>query len=172
MARKLPSKDVVIIGLGWTGSILGYELAKAGLDVVAIERGVQHDVRQDVDGQRQVLVQHLDVVAGVFLRRERIELAADRVDRLRDILGRPRPGALEEHVLDKVGDAVQLRLFVPRSGLDPNADRDGADVLHLLGQHNQTVGQHLAPDVAEFFHHDDSLCPVLSSRASAGSPTP
>src|SRR5665647_2031101 len=39
MARKLPPKDVVIIGLGWTGSILGYELAKAGLDVVAIERG-------------------------------------------------------------------------------------------------------------------------------------
>ena len=37
MARKLPPKDVVIIGLGWTGSILGYELAKAGLDVVAIE---------------------------------------------------------------------------------------------------------------------------------------
>jgi ketopantoate reductase len=31
MARKLPPKDVVIIGLGWTGSILGYELAKAGL---------------------------------------------------------------------------------------------------------------------------------------------
>ena len=29
MARKLPAKDVVIIGLGWTGSILGYELAKA-----------------------------------------------------------------------------------------------------------------------------------------------
>ena len=34
MARKLPAKDVVIIGLGWTGSILAYELAKAGLDVV------------------------------------------------------------------------------------------------------------------------------------------
>jgi hypothetical protein len=28
MARKLPAMDVVIIGLGWTGSILGYELEK------------------------------------------------------------------------------------------------------------------------------------------------
>ena len=39
MARKLPAKDVVIIGLGWTGSIMAYELADAGLDVIAIERG-------------------------------------------------------------------------------------------------------------------------------------
>jgi gluconate 2-dehydrogenase alpha chain len=47
MARKLPSKDVVIIGLGWTGSILGYELAKAGLEVVAIERGPWRDTATD-----------------------------------------------------------------------------------------------------------------------------
>lgn len=47
MARKLPRKDVVIIGLGWTGSILGYELAKAGLDVVAIERGPWRDTATD-----------------------------------------------------------------------------------------------------------------------------
>src|SRR5580692_2668443 len=43
MARKLPAKDVVIIGLGWTGSILGYEMARAGLDVVALERGPWRD---------------------------------------------------------------------------------------------------------------------------------
>ena len=47
MARKLPPKDVVIIGLGWTGSILGHELAKAGLDVVAIERGPWRDTATD-----------------------------------------------------------------------------------------------------------------------------
>ena len=43
MAKKLPAKDVVIIGLGWTGSILGYEMAKAGLNVVALERGPWRD---------------------------------------------------------------------------------------------------------------------------------
>src|ERR1700704_530655 len=47
MARKLPSRDVVIIGLGWTGTILAYELAKAGLDVVAIERGPWRDTATD-----------------------------------------------------------------------------------------------------------------------------
>jgi gluconate 2-dehydrogenase alpha chain len=39
MTTKLPAKDVVIIGLGWTGSILAHELTEAGLDVIAIERG-------------------------------------------------------------------------------------------------------------------------------------
>jgi gluconate 2-dehydrogenase alpha chain len=47
MARKLPSKNVVVIGLGWTGSIVAYELAKAGLDVMAIERGPWRDTASD-----------------------------------------------------------------------------------------------------------------------------
>ncbi len=47
MARKLPSKDVVIVGLGWTGSILANELTAEGLDVVAIERGPWRDTATD-----------------------------------------------------------------------------------------------------------------------------
>jgi gluconate 2-dehydrogenase alpha chain len=43
MATKLPAKEVVIIGLGWTGSILAHELTEEGLDVVAIERGPWRD---------------------------------------------------------------------------------------------------------------------------------
>lgn len=39
MARKDPKKDAVIVGLGWTGSIMGMELAEEGLDVLALERG-------------------------------------------------------------------------------------------------------------------------------------
>ena len=47
MARKLPPKDVAIIGLGWTGSILAHELAQEGLDIVAIERGPWRDTATD-----------------------------------------------------------------------------------------------------------------------------
>jgi len=47
MTVKLPHKDAVIIGLGWTGSILAYELCDAGLDVVAIERGPWRDTALD-----------------------------------------------------------------------------------------------------------------------------
>ena len=58
-------------------------------DLFLDERRTHDDVRQQLDGERQVLVEHLDVVAGVLLRGERVELPADRVDRLRDVLGRP-----------------------------------------------------------------------------------
>ena len=47
MARKLPKKDVAIIGLGWTGSIVANELTDEGLDVVAIERGPWRDAPTD-----------------------------------------------------------------------------------------------------------------------------
>jgi gluconate 2-dehydrogenase alpha chain len=47
MSRRLPAKDVVIVGLGWTGSILALELARSGLDVVAIERGPWRDTAAD-----------------------------------------------------------------------------------------------------------------------------
>ena len=47
MARLLPKKDAVIIGLGWTGAILAQQLTEAGLDVVAIERGPWRDTATD-----------------------------------------------------------------------------------------------------------------------------
>jgi gluconate 2-dehydrogenase alpha chain len=47
MARKLPHKDVVIVGLGWTGCILAHELTDEGLDVIAIERGPWRDEATD-----------------------------------------------------------------------------------------------------------------------------
>jgi len=43
MAKKLPPRDAVIVGLGWTGSILAHELCDAGLSVTAIERGPWRD---------------------------------------------------------------------------------------------------------------------------------
>src|SRR6202011_6155896 len=47
MSRRLPKKDVVIIGLGWTGSIMAHELTDEGLDVIAIERGPWRDAPTD-----------------------------------------------------------------------------------------------------------------------------
>lgn len=39
MARTEKKVDAVIVGLGWTGAIMGMELTDTGLDVVALERG-------------------------------------------------------------------------------------------------------------------------------------
>jgi gluconate 2-dehydrogenase alpha chain len=39
MSKTLPAVDVVIVGAGWTGSVIGKELAASGLQVVVLERG-------------------------------------------------------------------------------------------------------------------------------------
>lgn len=39
MVNKRPKADAVIVGLGWCGSLMAEELTRAGLNVVAIERG-------------------------------------------------------------------------------------------------------------------------------------
>src|ERR1700732_5483277 len=47
MATKLKAVDAVVVGLGWTGGILGKELAEAGLKVVALERGAMRTSAKD-----------------------------------------------------------------------------------------------------------------------------
>jgi gluconate 2-dehydrogenase alpha chain len=39
MARRMPAVDVVLVGMGWTGTIMAKELAAAGMKVVGLERG-------------------------------------------------------------------------------------------------------------------------------------
>ena len=45
MTTRLKEVDAVMVGMGWTGSILARELTKAGLNVVGLERGI--DVRPE-----------------------------------------------------------------------------------------------------------------------------
>ena len=47
MATLLKEVDAVVIGVGWTGSILARELTKAGLQVVGLERGAKRTPRED-----------------------------------------------------------------------------------------------------------------------------
>ena len=116
------------------------------LDVVRPERRPHHDVRQHVDRQRQMLVEGLDVIARVFLRGKRVHLPADGVDRLGDVFSAARFGALEQHVLDEMGDAVQLERCVAGAARKPHADAHRPDMRHPLGKEAETVGKHVAND--------------------------
>jgi gluconate 2-dehydrogenase alpha chain len=41
MTTRLKEVDAVVVGMGWTGSIVARELTRAGLDVVGLERGAE-----------------------------------------------------------------------------------------------------------------------------------
>jgi gluconate 2-dehydrogenase alpha chain len=47
VTTKLPSVDVLLIGFGWTGAIMGQELTDSGLNVLALERGAWRDTPID-----------------------------------------------------------------------------------------------------------------------------
>ena len=47
MATRLKDVDAVMVGMGWTGSIMARELTKAGLHVVGLERGANRVPSED-----------------------------------------------------------------------------------------------------------------------------
>jgi gluconate 2-dehydrogenase alpha chain len=47
MARTMKAVDAVMVGMGWSGSIMARELTKAGLTVVGLERGAPKSPQDD-----------------------------------------------------------------------------------------------------------------------------
>ena len=80
-----------------------------GVDVV--EARAEDHVAHHVDGRDEVLVGHAGVDDRVLARRRSVQLAAERVEGLGDLLRVEAVGALEQEVLDEVREA-RLR---PRS---------------------------------------------------------
>jgi len=76
----------------------------------------------------------------------RVELSADRIDGLRDVLRGPARRALEEHVLDEVRDAAALGGFMARAARQPDADADRADRRHPLSEKTKTVTENVSDD--------------------------
>ncbi len=74
-ATRLPAKDVVVIGLGWTGAILANELTDAGLNVVAIERGPWRDTASDFPPSYAPDELRYRIRHDLFLRPEQVTLS-------------------------------------------------------------------------------------------------
>ena len=116
--------------------------ALLALDLVRVEAGVAQHVDEHVERRVARLGRATDVVAGVLLAGEGVELAADRVDLAGDVTrGRAPLGPLEEHVLGEVRDPVRLGCFVARAGRQHHDARHGLRVRHRRGQDPQAVLQ-------------------------------
>ncbi len=120
-AEDGPAEGVIlpeVLGEGLVDEVVGVVLVHLDLfeddalfafEVGLGELGVQDEVGEDVEGGRHVLVEHLDVEADGLLAGEGVEVAADGVDLAGDVLRGAGGGALEDHVLDEVGEAVFRR---------------------------------------------------------------
>ncbi len=109
-------------------------------DVVGKTAAAQHHVGNQVDGQLEVGVEHMRVVARVLPGRERVQFAANGVDRLRDFHRRTRRRGLEQQVLQEVRRTGNACALVTRAHVDPDADRRRMHRRDVLGDHSQATG--------------------------------
>ena len=150
LGEELVDQDV---GIVFVDLDLFEDHAALALDVSGGEDGIEHQVGEHVEGDGHMVGQRLDVEADGFLAGEGVEVAADGVHLAGDVLGGAGAGALEEHVLDKVGDAVGFGGLAAGAGLDPHAHGHGAQVVHALGQNDQAVRQYGAAKISFGVHH-------------------
>ncbi len=131
--------------------------AALALNVGRVEDRVQHQVGQHIQRNGDVLGQRLDVEADGLLAGEGVQVAADGVHLPGNLLRGAGAGALEEHVLHKVGDAVHLRRLAAGAGFDPHPHGHRTHVLHPLGQHDQAVRQYGAAKISLGGHRSPVL---------------
>jgi hypothetical protein len=81
------------------------------------------------------------VVAGVLLGGERVQLAADRIHRLRDVDSGARRGRLEQQVFQEVRGAGHGGTLVTRSDTYPHPYRGRANPGQVFGDNPQTAGK-------------------------------
>jgi len=117
-------------------------------DVVGREGGVQDEVGEEVERGGDVFVEDLDVETDGLFAGEGVEIATDGVDFAGEVLGGAGGGALEDHVLDEVRDAVGGGGLVAGAAVDPDTHGDGAEVGHALGEDQEAVGERGLADVA------------------------
>ncbi len=129
---------VVVRGVFGLGDFLQND-GSLPLDFFPIEDRIEKNVGQKIDGQGQMLVEDLGVVAGVFLSRKGIQDSPHGIDLLGDPGGAALFGPFEKQVLDEVGDPALVALLVARSILDPYPKADGARIGHLFGENTDAV---------------------------------
>ncbi len=112
-----------------------------GLDVVGAEGGVPQHVGQDVERELELRVGDAHVEHGVLVGGERVHLAADRLDRLRDLACAQPLGALEQQVLEEVARAPLRALLVARAAPDPRAEGHRAESGKRFGDDAQARGR-------------------------------
>src|SRR6476646_3702203 len=118
--------------------------------VVGIEFGTKHEIGDDVKSDGQMLVEHFGVITNLLFRSESVEHAADRNQFAGNSFRGAALGAFENHVLDEMREAVFFRDLAAGAVANPNADGDGTDVGHGLGDDHEAISENMLLDVTRF----------------------
>jgi hypothetical protein len=115
-----------------------------GVELGLGEVGVDGDVGQQLQASAEVLGRQHDVVVGVVVRGEGVALPAQPLDETVDRAGWSGRRALEEHVLEVVGEPELVRGLVAAARPQPELERHHLAGAVLVDDHHDAAGQNLA----------------------------
>ena len=115
--------DEVLRGVLVHRDLLEHDLA-LGVHLRGLELWLEQHVGHHVQRRLEVGVEDARIDDRVLLGGGGVQLAAQAVEDLGDLHRRVAGRALEQEVLDEMRDALLSAYLVPRSGSDPDADRD------------------------------------------------
>lgn len=116
--------------------------------LLSIECGILQDVSENIDRKRRVLSQDTRVVIGVFDACGSVQLTTDGLDLFCDATRRAGLGALEGHMLQKMGYPVLVHILRAGSGSHPHAKSRRFQMRHLVGDDRHPVIE----DCCLYFH--------------------
>ena len=108
-------------------------------DIARRERGIHKNVRNNVDCQFEMFIEHHGMITRLLARGKRVERAAERFHRSGDLTRGALSRPLEQHVFDHVRGAFFGCAFVARSDVDPYAKSRRADCGDFLRDNSQTA---------------------------------
>lgn len=114
--------------------------------LLRIEDRVLHRVGEDVDPHAELAGGEGGVVAGHVEGREGVDAAAHALHRARDLAHVAALGALEEHVLVEVGQALLAGALVRRAHVRPDLDLRHGRHVHLAEDEGEAVRERLEVD--------------------------
>src|SRR6266481_1835013 len=121
--------------------------------IFGIELGPQNEIGNDVERNREMLVEHFGVEANLFFGGEGVQHSADGIHLSRNGFRGAPLRAFEDHVLHEMGQAIFFQYFAARAVAHPNADRDGTYVGHCLRNDHQAIGEDVLANVASLRCH-------------------
>ncbi|MNE98755.1 hypothetical protein D3C80_1973200 [compost metagenome] len=86
-----------------------------------------------------MLIQHFCIIACIFLRGKCIDVAANRIKLLGNILGAKAVGAFKEHMFNEMGNTVVQGIFIAGTGSDPDSKGNGPAGRNFFCNHPQAV---------------------------------
>ena len=116
--------EVVVDKFGWA-VLIGIDLLEDDLllllNLAFGEGGMEDDVGKEFETTLQMDRQGGSIDAGLLLGGEGVELAPYPIDAVQDMVRASVAGALEDAMLDEMGDALLGRAFVARTNIDINS---------------------------------------------------